>query len=94
MPLLTLLGGAAALAAGALGVGGHLDAQEKNEQAEQIRDMAKTSYDATKAILNLDIKITQQNLIELGTTKQKVLESSMERFIRSYEKNKRNPDEH
>lgn len=43
MPLLTLLGGAAALAAGALGVGGHLDAQEKNEQAEQIRDMAKTS---------------------------------------------------
>ena len=86
MPLLTLLGGAAALAAGALGVGGHLDAQEKNEQAEQIRDMAKTSYDATKAILNLDIKITQQNLIELGTTKQKVLESSMERFIRSYEK--------
>lgn len=48
--------------------------------------MAKTSYDATKAILNLDIKITQQSLIELGTTKQKVLESSMERFIRSYEK--------
>ena len=86
MPLLTLLGGAAALAAGALGVGGHLDAQEKNEQAEQIRDMAKTSYDATKTILNLDIKITQQSLIELGTTKQKVLESSMERFIRSYEK--------
>ena len=27
MPLLTLLGGAAALAAGVLGVGGHLDAQ-------------------------------------------------------------------
>lgn len=35
MPLLTLLGGAAALAAGVLGVGGHLDAQDKNEEAEK-----------------------------------------------------------
>lgn len=73
MPLLTLLGGAAALAAGALGDRWTSGCTGKNEQAEQIRDMAKTSYDATKAILNLDIKITQQNLIELGTTKQKVL---------------------
>lgn len=86
MPILTAIGVAAGVAASALGVGGHLDAQEKNEQAEQIREMAKSCYDAKKSILDLHIKVTQQNLVTLGTTKQKILESSMERFIRSYEK--------
>ena len=45
MPLLTLLGGAAALAAGVLGVGGHLDAQDKNEEAEKTRQMAQVNLE-------------------------------------------------
>ena len=48
MPLLTLMGGADALAAGALGVGGHLDAKDKNEEAEKI----VTVSDAVEQIKN------------------------------------------
>ena len=57
MPLLTLLGGAAALAAGVLGVGGHLDAQDKNEEAEKTRQMAQSYYDAAKDLLDLVIRV-------------------------------------
>ena len=88
MPLLTLLGGAAALAAGALGVGGHLDAKDKNEEAEKTRQMAQDWYDAAKHRLDLARNDTQEALVELGTTKRDVLENSMERFIRSFEKTK------
>ena len=88
MPLLTLLGGAAALAAGALGVGGHLDAQDKNEEAEKTRELAQNWYDAAKDLLDNARNDTQEALVNLGTTKQTVLENSMERFIRSFEKTK------
>lgn len=88
MPLLTLLGGAAALAAGALGIGGHLDAQDKNEEAEKTRQMAQSYYDAAKDLLDHTREETQEALVNLGTTKQTVLENSMERFIRSFEKTK------
>lgn len=88
MPLLTLLGGAAALAAGVLGVGGHLDAQDKNEEAEKTRQMAQSYYDAAKDLLDHTREETQEALVNLGTTKQTVLENSMERFIRSFEKTK------
>lgn len=88
MPLLTLLGGAAALAAGALGVGGHLDAQDKNEEAEETRQCAQNYYDVAKDLLDRTRTETQETLVKLGTTKQTVLENSMQRFIRSFEKTK------
>lgn len=50
--------------------------------------MAQSYYDAAKDLLDHTREETQEALVNLGTTKQTVLENSMERFIRSFEKTK------
>lgn len=81
-----LILGAAALAAAALGVGGHVDASEKNQMAQDILDDAKMSYDMQKAILELSQFQTKSALMTLGETKKDVLETSVRRFLDNYQK--------
>ncbi len=83
MPLpLFLLGGLAAAA----GIGGHIDAKEKNEKAQQVSNDAQTLYNNAKYSLQSAKSQSENALSKLGTTKKTVMETSVKQFIRSYER--------
>lgn len=78
MPIPLMLAG---LAAGILGVGGHLSAKETNEQAEQVADDAKRLYDDAKKDLEIAKRQAESSLVDLGYAKKDVLEGSMKQFL-------------
>lgn len=79
LPLI-LLGGLSVLG----GIGGHLSAKEKNEQAQQIADEAKRLYDNARNSLKGAQERTQDSLLALGTTKKQVLDTSIAQFMIAY----------
>lgn len=85
MPIPFLLAGLG-LGAAVLGVGGHLSAKETNERAQQITEDAQRRYNNAKRLLeNAKVK-TEKSLLQLGYSKKKVLETSVNQFLVSYER--------
>ena len=84
MPLPLFVWGLGALAA-AVGIGANADAKETNERAQQIVDDAKQIYDSAKASLDKSKDRTERSLIDLGTSKKKVLDTSIKQFLLLYE---------
>lgn len=85
MPIPFLIAGLG-IAAGVLGVGGHLDAKEVNEKAQGIANNAKKLYSNAKDSLEKAQKQTEESVLKLGYEKQKILDSSMKQFLNSYDK--------
>lgn len=85
MPIPFLLAGLG-VAAGVLGVGGHLSANETNERAQQISDDALNLYNNAKMSLEKEQKKTETSLLRLGYAKKRVLDGSMKQFVDYYEK--------
>lgn len=86
MPLPFIVGGLAALGAGALGVGGHLDAKDKNEEAQKILDRAKSYYNLQKSALEGQKMQAELACKTLGMQKKMTMETSFRRFLNSYDK--------
>ena len=82
MPLPFLLVGAAALA----GVGTHINAKKKNEEAQRLIKLAESSYNTTKEKLSIAKKDTESSLVQLELSKKKVLQSSMKQFLKAYKR--------
>lgn len=85
MPIPLLLAGAG-IAAGVLGVGGHLSAKETNERAESISRDAQRIYNEAKSSLESAQNVTEKALLELGYSKKNILDSSMSQFVKVYDK--------
>lgn len=85
MPIPFLLAGLGA-AAGILGVGGHLSAQETNEKAQRLSEDAQELYDNAKASLGRAQSRTEASLLRLGYSKKNVMETSIKQFLQSYER--------
>jgi len=85
MPIPFLLAGLG-IAAGVLGAGGHLSAQETNERAQNMAENAKDLYNSAKASLEKAQNDTEESLLKLGYSKKKTLECSMKQFLDSYDK--------
>ena len=63
MPIPAILAGLGIAAAGIIGVGGHLSAQEKNELAQKKSAEAKKMYDTAKESLENAQKKTERGRI-------------------------------
>lgn len=85
MPVPFLLS-ALGVAAGAIGLGGHLSAKETNEQAQKISKDAQSIYNNAKQALEQAQAKTERSLLKLGHQKSKILDSSMKQFLNTYEK--------
>lgn len=85
MPLPFLLTGLG-VAAGLLGVGGHLSAKETNEKAQGIAENARELYNNAKHSLEEAQNETERNLLTLGYEKKNVLDTSMKQFLSTYDK--------
>ena len=85
MPLPFVLG-ALAVGTTVLGVAGHSVAKDTNEEAQRIAKNAEKAYDDAKQSLELSQQSTENSLVELGYLKKKVLETSVNQFIRAYDR--------
>lgn len=85
MPIPFLLAGLG-LAAGAIGVGGHMSAKETNEQAQSLAQSAQDLYNDSKESLEKAQQETEKALLTLGYSKKGVLEGSMKQFLHAYDK--------
>lgn len=83
MPIPFILG-AGAFIAGAIGVGTHLSAQEKNEKAQALNDEAESLYNNAARSLEQAKARAEQSLLGLGNNKKDVLETSVKQFIVVY----------
>ena len=83
MPLPLIIAG---LAAAAIGIGAQADAKETNERAQQRANEAQSLYNASKQSLEQAQSITEKSLVALGTSKKKVLETSVNQFLTAYER--------
>lgn len=83
MPIPLIVAG---VAAGLIGLGGHASAQETNERAQEISQEAKNMYDNAKMALEQKQKATELSLKNLGYTKKNVLDTSIEQFLRAYDR--------
>lgn len=85
MPLPFLLVGAAAAA----GIGTHINAKKKNEEAQNLINSAERLYNNTKKILDIAKNKTEISLVGLEISKKKVLQSSMKQFLKAYSRVKK-----
>ncbi len=85
MPIPFLLAGLG-MAAGVLGVGGHLSAKETNEKAQRISQDAQELYNNAKYSLEEAQNKTEESLLKLGYAKKKTLDNSMNQFLNAYDK--------
>lgn len=88
MPIPFILAGLAG-AAGILGVGGHLEAKDTNERAQEKANEAQRLYNKAKKSLESTQEETEKVLADFGYQKKNVLESSMRQFLAAYDKVKR-----
>lgn len=86
MPLPAILAGLAAAGVAALGVGAQVDAKDTNERAQAIVNDAQSLYNDVKHSLETAQEKTEQSLLRLGNSKKKVLETSINQFLISYER--------
>lgn len=82
MPLPLIIAGVAA----AIGVSAQMDAKETNERAQEIANDAQTLYNSAKQSLENAQSITEKSLVALGTSKKKVLETSINQFLTAYDR--------
>lgn len=85
MPIPFLLAGLG-VAAGIVGVSGHMSAKETNEKAQRISQDAQSLYNDAKYSLENAQNQTEKALLQLGYAKKKVLDGSMKQFLDSYDK--------
>lgn len=85
MPIPFVLG-ALGVAAGVLGVGGHLSAKDTNEEAQRVSRNARRLYDSEKESLEKKQEETQKVLLKLGYSKKNTLDNSMKQFLEAYER--------
>ena len=83
MPLPFLMAAAAAAAA-LIGVGGHASAKETNEKAQEIIQLAQKEYNNAKLSLEKAETDCKNTLFKFGTTKQYVLNGSLQQFLTAY----------
>lgn len=86
MPIPFLVAAGAAGLAGVVGVGGHISAKDTNERAERISRDAQNLYNDAKTSLEMAQNNTEQALMKLGYAKKNVLDSSINQFIRAYDR--------
>lgn len=86
MPIPFLVAAGAAGLAGVVGVGGHISAKDTNERAERISRDAQNLYNDAKTSLEAAQNNTEQALMKLGYAKKNVLDSSINQFIRAYDR--------
>ncbi len=89
MPIPFLIAGIAAAAAGVVGVGGHINAKETNEEAQRVAKNAQNLYNRAKESMEKAKANTETKLIQLANTKKNVLETTMKTFIASYDRLKK-----
>lgn len=80
LPLLIGLGAAV------LGAAGHSVAKETNEKAQRIANDAQKIYADAKSSLESAQRRTETSLNEFATTKKNVLQGSMTRFMKSFDR--------
>lgn len=85
MPIPFLLAGLA-VGAGALGVGGHIEAKDTNERAQSLSIRAQRLYEDAKAALELSQKETEEALLDLGYAKKNTLDGSIKQFLQVYDR--------
>lgn len=85
MPIPFLLAGLG-VAAGVIGAGGHLSAKETNERAQRVSQDAQELYNNAKHSLEVAQNKTEKALVKLGYAKKKVLDTSMNQFLTTYDK--------
>ncbi len=85
MPIPFILAGLG-VAAGAVGVGGHIDAKKTNEEAQRISIKAQNLYDEAKSSLEKSQDKTENALLNLGYLKKHVLETSIKDFFKVYDR--------
>ena len=85
MPLPFLLVGAAAVA----GIGTHINAKKKSEEAQNLIASAERLYNTTKKTLDIANNNTETTLVTLEISKKKVLQSSMKQFLKAYKRVKK-----
>ena len=85
MPIPLLLAGLG-VAAGVIGAGGHLSAKETNERAQRVSENAQELYNNAKHSLEEAQNKTEKVLVKLGYAKKNVLDSSMNQFLATYDK--------
>lgn len=83
MPLPWLVIGAGAAL---LGASQHSKAKKKNEEAQSYLQRAEKKYNRAKESLESAQHETESSLLALGTSKREVLQTSVRRFLRSWEK--------
>ncbi len=80
MPLPLLIAGLGLLTASA-GAGAHMEAKEFNSKAQIIARDAHVLYENSKKTLEYSQKNTELELINLGKSKKKILDTSISQFI-------------
>lgn len=88
MPLPFILG-AIGVGSAILGAAGHAVAKEDNEKAQSIARKAESIYMEAKKSLEREIQNTEEAMASLGNEKLKVLDTSMNTFIRNFDRVKR-----
>lgn len=83
MPLPWLVIGAGAAL---IGASQHSKAKKKNEEAQSYLRNAERKYNRAKESLESAQQETEQSLLRLGTSKKEVLETSVRRFVSSWQK--------
>ncbi|MBQ7168298.1 MAG: hypothetical protein IJR63_00165 [Synergistaceae bacterium] len=91
MPL-PFLAWAAIAAVGGMGAVGHAVARDDQKEAESIARRAKRTYDDAKSSLESAAIIAESRLESLGRSKKEVYDTSMKRFMRSFERIQDIPD--
>ena len=85
MPLPFLVWAAVAATAG-LGAVGHAVARDDQKEAESIARRAKNTYDSAKSSLESAAMIAESQLASLGRSKKEVYDTSIKKFMRSFER--------
>ena len=91
MPL-PFLAWAAIAAVGGMGAVGHAVARDDQKEAESIARRAKNTYESAKSSLMSAAKTAESQLESLGRSKKEVYDTSMKRFMKSYERIQDIPD--
>ena len=91
MPL-PFLAWAAIAAVGGMGAVGHAVARDDQKEAERIARRAKNTYESAKSSLMSAAKKAEGQLESLGRSKKEVYDTSMTRFMDSYERIQDIPD--
>ena len=82
MPVPFLLAGIGVVA----GIGIHADAKDTNEIAEKKYESAQNLYNNARHSLEQAQNQTEKSLLKLGYQKKNILDSSMKKFLDSYDK--------